>query len=155
MIDLAQLLSKLVTASDGNAELTETAVRLAWTRVAGEGLRQQVVPFRVYRKTLIVAVADVIWQRQLHYMSAEFVSRINRLLGREVISSIEFRIDPVISNQNRSSSGRTEQNRTPRAIPAEIISAADSIRDLDLRQRFIRAAENCVTRRDLQRQNSA
>src|SRR5215470_7588206 len=94
MTDVAQLLPKLLTASAANDELLETIVKLAWTKVAGAGLRQQVAPFRLFRRTLIVAVTDAIWQKQLHRLSREFVTRINRLLDAEVITSIEFRIDP-------------------------------------------------------------
>lgn len=146
MIDLSQLLPKLVTSSCDNDEMLETAAKLAFTRVAGAGLRQQVTPFRLYRKTLIVAVADAIWQRQLHHMSGEFVYRINRLLGIDAITSIEFRIDPVSVNENRTAAIPREETQQP--IPTEIISAAAAITDSDLRQRFIRAAANCVSRRE-------
>src|SRR6266705_269444 len=137
MIDVSQILPKLVTASCRNDELLEIAARLAWTRVAVAGLRQQVVPFRLYRKTLIVAVADAIWQKQLHQMSGDFVVRINRMLGSEIINSIEFRIDPVTAGQHRT-------------LPC---SAESGIKDSGLRQRFMRAAANCVTRRDARRHN--
>jgi hypothetical protein len=148
MIDLAHLLPKLVTASSGNPELTEVAAKLAWARAAGMGLRRQAIPFRLYRKTLIVSVADSIWQKQLRRMTAEFVSRINHLLGREVIQSIEFRIDPAAFNQRVANAQPRLQDDSPRPIPGEIISAAGAIADRDLRQLFIRAAENCVARRE-------
>lgn len=150
MIDYAGLLPKLLAASGGNSELTETAVKLAWKRVAGSGLRLQVVPFRLYRKTLIVSVADAIWQKQLQRMKAEFVSRINRLLGEEVIDSIEFRIDPSAVNEARTEAQPPRKHDSTLQIPAEVISAAGSITDRGLRQRFIRAAGNCVARRDAQ-----
>ena len=148
MIDVSRILTKLVMASGNNEELLETTVKIAWTRVAGRGLRQHVVPFRVYRKTLIVAVGDAIWQKQLHQMSGEFVARINRLLGAETINSIEFRIDPVTIKPSRSDPEPSGKSRAPQAIPSEIIKAAGSINDSDLREHFVRAAANCITRRD-------
>jgi hypothetical protein len=33
-------------------------------------------------------------------------------------------------------------------IPAELVSAASSIADHELRERFMRAAENCIARRE-------
>src|SRR6266851_6305283 len=134
MIDVAELLPKLVTASSENTELTEVAAKLAWTRVAGAGLRRQAIPFRLYRRTLIVSVADAIWQKQLHRMSSEFVFRINRLLGREVIDSIEFRIDPAALRQRDTNVQTQRPGEAPRPIPAQIISAAGAITDRDLRQ---------------------
>ena len=150
MIDISKVLPKLVTAACANEELLETTVKIAWTQVAGPGLRQQVVPFRLYRKTLIVAVADAIWRKQLHQMSGEYVARINRLLGSEIINSIEFRIDLITVKPLGTVPGPEEKNSSLQAIPSEIVNAAGSIKDFELRQRFLRAAGNCVTRRDTQ-----
>jgi len=151
MIDVSQLLPKLVIASCGNEELLETAVKLAWIRVAGDGLRRQVAPFRLYRKTLIVAVPDAIWQKQLHRMSSEFTRRINQLLDSNVIVSIEFRIDPeTIGRTVRRATSHHQEVRT-RQVPTGIADAARTINDLELRQLFERAAANCLTRRDPRR----
>ncbi|MFS8084075.1 MAG: DUF721 domain-containing protein, partial [Acidobacteriota bacterium] len=95
MIDLARLLPKLLKATGTNPEMVEIAARIAWTRAAGEGLRPNAVPFRLFRRTLVVAVADPIWQKQLQTMAAELVFRINQLLGDSVVDFIEFRIDPA------------------------------------------------------------
>jgi predicted nucleic acid-binding Zn ribbon protein len=150
MIDVARLLPKLLNATGANPEMAEIAAKLAWSRAAGDGLRRHAIPFRLFQKTLVVSVADVIWQRQLQSMSAELVSRINRLLGREVVEAIEFRIDPAAVEQVRANSEpRQRPEDKPRGpIPDELISAASEIADQDLRERFIRAAENCISRRE-------
>src|SRR5207244_5804011 len=100
--DLSGLLPKLLNATESNPEMAETIAKLAWTRAAGEGLRNHAVPFRLYRSTLIVSVADAIWQKQLRQMSPEFIFRINKLLGCSVVGEIEFRIDPAAVDQVRS-----------------------------------------------------
>jgi len=150
MIDAARLLPKLLSKTGDHPEVAEIAAKIAWSRAAGAGLRQHAVPFRLNGKTLIVAVGDAIWQRQLRAMSGEFVSRTNRMLGQPVLDSIEFRVEPTIVNRVRAR--LSPQRQLPlgygRAIPTELISAAGSISDSDLRQRFIRAAENCIARRD-------
>ena len=129
--------------------MAEIAAKLAWTRAAGDGLRRHAIPFRLFRQTLVVSVADPIWQRQMQSMSGELISRINRLLGREIVANIEFRIDPATVERVRASSqakGLSERARGP--IPDELITAASEIADQDLRDRFIRAAENCIARRE-------
>ena len=150
MIDAARLLPKLLSKTGDHPEVAEIVAKIAWSRAAGAGLRQHAVPFRLNGKTLIVAVGDAIWQRQLRAMSGEFVSRTNRMLDQPVIDSIEFRVEPAILN--RVGGLPPPQRPLPlgsgRAIPTELISAACSISDHDLRQRFIRAAENCIARRD-------
>ena len=75
MIDVARLLPKLLNATGANPEMAEIAAKLAWTRAAGEGLRRHAIPFRLFRQTLVVSVADVIWQRQMQSMSAEQIGR--------------------------------------------------------------------------------
>lgn len=129
--------------------MAEIAAKLAWTRAAGDGLRRHAIPFRLFRQTLVVSVADPIWQRQMQSMSGELISRINRLLEREIVANIEFRIDPATVERVRASSpakGPCERARGP--IPDELITAASEIADQDLRDRFIRAAENCIARRE-------
>jgi hypothetical protein len=150
MIDLNRLLPKLLNASSANPEMTEIAAKIAWTRAAGAGLRPNAIPFRLYQKTLIVSVADAIWQKQMQTMSAELLGRINRLLGRNVVDFIEFRIDPATIDSARAMNS-TAKNSSPaetRPIPAELVSAAGNIADKELRERFMRAAENCIARRE-------
>jgi hypothetical protein len=150
MIDVARLLPKLLNATGANPEMAEIAAKLAWTRAAGDGLRRHAIPFRLFRKTLVVSVADAIWQKQMQSMSAELVSRINKLLGRQVVEDIEFRIDPATVEQVRTDSQPRQdpRDKVRGPIPEELISAASEIADEDLRERFIRAAENCISRRE-------
>jgi predicted nucleic acid-binding Zn ribbon protein len=152
MIDVARLLPQLLNATGANPEMAEIAAKLAWSRAAGEGLRRHAIPFRLFQQTLVVSVADVIWQKQMQSMSAELISRINRLLGREVVEDIEFRIDPAAVEQVRanSESRQRPEDKVRGPIPDELISAASEIADPDLRERFIRAAENCIARREAQ-----
>src|SRR3989442_130554 len=130
MIDLSLLLPKLLNATESNPEMAETVAKLAWTRAAGEGLRNHAVPFRLYRRTLIVSVADVIWQKQLRQMSPEFIFRINKLLGRSVVDDIEFRIDPAAVDRmlSRIPAPQASREETRAPIP-ELMSAANSIAD--------------------------
>jgi hypothetical protein len=148
MIDVARLLPKLLNAAGANPEMAEIAAKIAWTRAAGDGLRRHAIPFRLFRKTLVVSVADIIWQKQMQSMSLELISRINKLLGREVVQDIEFRIDPATVEQVRSRNRPGPRDKVTAPIPDELISAASEIADEDLRERFIRAAENCIARRD-------
>ena len=150
MIDLTRLLPKLLNAPGANPEMTEIAAKIAWTRAAGAGLRPNAIPFRLYQKTLIVSVADAIWQRQMQTLSAELVFRINRLLGRDVVDFIEFRIDPATIDSARAMnfSSKDSSPAEARPLPAGLVSAASNISDRELRERFMRAAENCIARRE-------
>jgi hypothetical protein len=145
MIDLTALLPKLLRANGANAEL---AVKLAWSKAAGAGLRRQTIPVRLVAKTLIVAVADPIWQKQLQHMSAELIFRINNLLQGNLIDAIEFRVDAGALKSNRPTSTESMKEPKNRPAPTELLFAASSIADEELRVRFVRAAQNCIERRD-------
>jgi hypothetical protein len=150
MIDALRILPMLLSKAGEQPEFAEIAVKIAWARAAGAGLREHAVPFRLEGKTLIVSVADAIWQKQLRTMGREFVSRTNRLLGQPLLDAIDFRVEPTIVNRARPVPQRVLTSTAGRAIPTELIAAAASISDNDLRERFMRAAENCIARRDSQ-----
>lgn len=143
MVDLVHLLPRLLTANP------ELAVNLAWTRIAGAGLRRHAIPHRLDAGTFIISVADAVWQKQLQSMSAELIFRINSLLKQRVVNEIVFRINPAAISQAQGYSHQPA-NEKPEPAPAELLFAARSIADPDLRARFIRAAENCIARRDSQ-----
>ncbi len=151
MFALNSLLPKLLNTTGANPEMTEIAAMIAWTRAAGAGLRSNAIPFRLHQKTLIVSVADAIWQRQMQTMSGELLFRINRLLGRDVVDFIEFRIDQATLDAARAKNfpAKHSSSAEARPIPAALVSAASNIADKELRERFIRAAENCIARREL------
>jgi len=154
MDDLIRTLPKLLRAAGETEEVLEAAALVAWKRVAGEGLRTQAVPFRLYRKTLIVAVADATWQKQLEAISGQLLFRLNSLLGQAVVTFIEFRIDPKTVGVARAAAQAQETNRLEqerralRSVSGEISTAAAAIHDHDLRQRFLLAAGSCIDRRE-------
>jgi hypothetical protein len=154
MDDLFRTLPKLLRAAGETEEVLEAAALVAWRRVAGDGLRAQAVPFRLYRKTLIVAVADATWQKQLEAMSGQLLFRLNSLLGQAVVTYIEFRVDPKTVRAERDAA-RTEaanrgeqEQRALNTVSGDISVAAAAIHDEDLRRRFLLAAGSCIDRRE-------
>lgn len=153
MDDLIRALPKLLRAAGEAEEVAEAAAMVAWRRAAGEALRGQAVPFRLYRKTLIVAVADTTWQKQLEAMSGQLLFRLNSILGQAVVTYIEFRIDPVTVRAERAtlapqSNPAEQEKRALKSATGEVFSAAQSIHDEDLRRRFLIAAGSCIDRRE-------
>src|ERR687894_1746970 len=111
MDDLIRTLPKLLRAAGEMEEVVEVAAMVAWRRIAGSALRGQAVPFRLYRKTLIVAVADTTWQKQLEAMSGQLLFRLNSLLGQAVVTYIEFRLDPKTVRTERAAAQAEETDR--------------------------------------------
>jgi hypothetical protein len=158
MDDLIRALPKLLRAAGETEEVLEAAALVAWRRVAGSELCRQAVPFRLYRKTLIVAVADTTWQKQMEAMSGQLLFRLNSLLGQAVVTYIEFRLDPrtvaaARANLRQEQAAREEQER--RALgqaTGELLDAAGAIQDEDLRRRFLLAAGSCIDRREKEKE---
>lgn len=152
MDDLIRTLPKLLRAAGETEEVLEAAALAVWKRVAGEGLRTHAVPFRLYRKTLIVAVPDAAWQKQLEAMSGQLLFRLNSLLGQAVVTYIEFRIDPKTVRAERASIQVEETNRVEQeqraleSVAGEVSVAASAIHDEELRHRFLLAAGSCIER---------
>ena len=149
MDDLFRALPELLRAAGEAEEVAEAAALAAWRRVAGEQLRGQAVPFRLYRKTLTVAVADATWQKQLEQMSGQLLFRLNSVLGQPVVTYIEFRIDPQTVRVERArlrgrAIDRGAQEQRARHCARALAEAAAAIRDETLRQRFLLAAGSYI-----------
>src|SRR5687768_17664746 len=91
---LIKALPAVLRASGNAPEVAEAAAIAAWTHCAGAGLKQRAVAFALNDRTLRVAVADLIWQKQMHSMRGQMLYKINTLLGQPVVGAIEFVIDP-------------------------------------------------------------
>ena len=152
---LIKALPKLVRAAGESEEVLEAAAFVAWRQIAGEGLRTQAVPFRLYRKTLIVSVADATWQKQLEAISGQLLFRLNSLLEQAVVTFIEFRIDPKTVEaeramlQGRQADKEEQERRALRSVGGQVLAAANSaIQDERLRYRFLLAAGSCIDRQE-------
>ncbi len=137
-------LPAVIAAAGDSEEVREAACVGAWKHAVGDALSSRAVAEQLKGNTLVVAVEDRIWQRQLEQMRDQFLFRLNKVLGKPLVKVLEFRIAP------EKFSGKTspvEGPRTPaRAIPIELISAAASIEDPGLRKAFLGAAVSCVNR---------
>jgi len=98
MEGLIKTLPAVLRASGNAPEVIEAAAIAAWKYAAGESLKGHAVAISLQDRTLRVAVADVIWQKQLHAMRGQMLFRVNSLLGQPLVGSIEFIIDSQLSN---------------------------------------------------------
>ena len=96
MEGLIKTLPAVLRASGNAPEVIEAAAIAAWKHAAGENLKSHAVALSLHERTLKVAVADAIWQKQLHAMRGQMLFRINNLLGQPLVGSIEFIIDSTL-----------------------------------------------------------
>ena len=152
MEDLIRSLPTLLRVAGDAKEVCEAVAILAWRRVAGEGLRGQAVPFHLYGKTLVVAVADTTWKKQLEAVSGELLFRLNSILGQPIVTFIEFRVDLKTVRTERAARNPSkvdrelDELRAMQRVSGEISNAAYAIQDEQLRYRFLLAAGSCIDR---------
>jgi len=147
MDNLIKTLPAILKASGSSEEITEAACLAAWKHAVGEGLSGHAVPVQLQNQTLVVAVADAIWKKQLEHMRAQLLYRVNSVLGQPLVKSIELRIDPQRVELARATHASTRKE--PDAdykVPAELLTAAAGIEDVELRRAFLGAATSCVKR---------
>jgi hypothetical protein len=83
----------------------EDLARAIWPAAVGKVIAAHTSRLRLARTTLIVAVEDAIWQKQLHTLSAQIIERVRRLTGSDTIQDVEFRIE-VPRRQPQSATSR-------------------------------------------------
>jgi hypothetical protein len=138
MNQLIKSLPTVLRASGNAAEVAEAAAIAAWKHAAGDGLKEHAVPLRLENRTLTVAVADRIWQRQLTSMRGQMLFRVNSILGQPLVSALDFVIDP---NLVKPRVEHTEQEELlDNEVPLELWSAANAIHDKELRKSFLKTA---------------
>jgi predicted nucleic acid-binding Zn ribbon protein len=148
MDKLIKTLPAILQASGASAEVAEAACVAAWKHAVGEGLISHAVPVQLQHKTLVVVVEDDIWKAQLEQIRGQLLFRLNSVLGQALVKSIELRIDPKTLSKVRQSEATTNRRREylNDDVPAEILSAAAGIKDVELQRVFLGAATSCIKR---------
>jgi hypothetical protein len=156
MEELIHSLPAVIKASGDATEVLEAAVFVAWRRAAGAALRTTAVPFRLYRKMLVVSVPDETWRKQLVALSGQLLFKVNSLLGQTVITFIEFRVDPETIDAERKSRPQTQRKEDALALDCalDLSDEAEVINDDDLRRRFLLAAGSYLSAQKIKRQLS-
>ena len=154
MEDLFRALPALLKEFEDNDALREAVIFAAWRKIAGEGLREKAVPFRLYQKHLIIAVESEMWKRHLESLSGQMIFKINSALGQALVTFIEFRVDETtIRDERRRLRKNLMDEEELREIALDKVtpklrSAADAIKDDNLRYQFLLAAGSALAQKE-------
>ena len=146
MNQLIKALPNVLRAAGESAEVAEAAAIAAWKFAAGEGLKDRAVPVKLEERTLTVAVADTIWQKQLHSMRGQLLFRVNSILDQPVVGAIEFVIDPKLGKA-LADEQKPKEEPLDNEVPLELWSAASAIHDKELRRKFLKTAALSLKRK--------
>ena len=139
MNQLIKSLPQVLRASGNSAEVAEAAAIAAWKHAAGDGLKEHAVALKLENRTLTIAVADPIWQKQLTAMRGQLLFRVNTILGQPLVSAFNFVIDRERAKRRIE---QPDQRDDPldNEVPLELWSAANTIHDKELRKNFLKTA---------------
>ncbi|HJT28202.1 MAG TPA: DciA family protein [Pyrinomonadaceae bacterium] len=138
MNQLIKSLPQVLKAAGGSAEVAEAAAIAAWKHAAGDGLKEHAVALKLENRTLTVAVADPIWQKQLTSMRGQLLFRVNTILGQPLVGAFNFVIDRERANSRIEQPEQDEP--LDNEVPLELWSAANTIHDPELRKSFLKTA---------------
>ena len=146
MDSLVKALPVLLKAAGAPEEVAEAACMAMWKHAVGEGLSSQALPVQLRDQKLVVVVEDALWKKQLEHMRGQLLFRLNAVLGQDVVTSIEVRVDPERVAASRGWAPESRKPAVDYTIPAELMMVAAEIEDAGLRQAFLGAATSCIRR---------
>ncbi len=88
----------------------EARVRAAWPAAAGPKIARHTQARTLVRSTLVVEVADAVWQRQLSTLRHFLLRNLAKELGAAVITEIDFRPMPRRREPQRAESARPAES---------------------------------------------
>src|ERR1044071_4733227 len=109
MNQLIKSLPQVLKAAGSSAEVAEAAAIAAWKHAAGDGLKEHAVALKLENRTLTIAVADPIWQKQLTSTRGQLLFRVNSILGQPLVSTLDFVIDQKLENPRAEKTNQQEE----------------------------------------------
>lgn len=143
---LGDIVDRTVKRLPLSRRLEDYAVWTVWDETVGPAIARNARPEKLRNGTLFVRVRAAAWMQQLHYMKDIMLEKLNRQLGREVITNIFFVVGEVSTDPPR------EDSADPVELPAVDATrlpeqALDDIDDPDLRDSLRRLLLNHLRKR--------
>ena len=143
---LGDIVDRTVKRLPLSRRLEDYAVWTVWDETVGPAIARNARPEKLRNGTLFVRVRAAAWMQQLHYMKDIMLEKLNRQLGREVITNIFFVVGEVSADPLR------EEPADPVELPAVDATrlpeqALDDIDDPDLRDSLRRLLLNHLRKR--------
>lgn len=144
LTDLLTIVPQMLRRAADSDEAREQAVFAAWLVAVGGPLRKVTVPVRLERKTLIVAVPDATWRKQLISVRGQIIFKLNSVLGAPLVTTIEYVVNPNLIPEPEAT--REVRFIAPEKQAQPLREQADRIHDPSIRDIFLRAAGKCLER---------
>jgi hypothetical protein len=123
---------RIIAGMKGAAAVTspERIACGAWKRAVGKRLAVRTKPVKLVRDRLVVEVEDDIWRESLWKLRFQILRNIEKEIGPEIVSDIQFVVAPPRREPQRETTLPTTAPQPLMASPDE----ADAIADPGLRR---------------------
>ena len=105
----------------------EDFARAAWPQAVGKKIAAHTSVAKLVRKTLVVEVEDMVWQRQINTLRPQIVAALAKVAGPSLVDDIELRPMTPRQEPKRAATARRELTAA---------DEADSIADSQLRRLY-------------------
>lgn len=151
MHELFDTLRAMLKKMPENEDVRRAVVFASWRRVAGNSVTAHAKAVDLDKKTLVVAVENRTWQRQMVSLAPQFVMKAAFVIGKGEVDFIDFRIMPEAFVDERRDRTPHGEDAVENIRSSELMNAAGRITDPELRKNFLLAAAGSIKYRDRQR----
>jgi predicted nucleic acid-binding Zn ribbon protein len=94
-IHIGNVLGGALNKFRADSDLELTNIFTIWGKIVGEAVANNSRPAEFKGKILVVNVSSPVWMQELQYYKKEMITKINGVLGKELVCDIKFRIGAV------------------------------------------------------------
>jgi hypothetical protein len=146
MDTISHALKNIIKEID-DPEMRSAFAPSAWRRAAGEELARHTAFVGLENGRMTIAVADAMWKKQLEKMAARFVHLCAKELGKGSVKYVGFVIAPEKIAPRTAKLDTAKTEIAADEITPELNDAAANIANKRLREAFIGAAANSLSRK--------
>jgi hypothetical protein len=129
--------SRIIGRIAGDVITSERIACGAWKRAVGKRIAACTRAAKLVRTTLVVEVEDDIWRKNLWSLRYQILRNLEKAVGPEIVSDLEFRVMPLRIEPQRADKGE-------HLVVTPLEMAGDDIADPGLR-RIYKAAKRRET----------
>lgn len=124
VVNSSKITNKILTDDD--------LIRAIWPMAVGKKIAANTSRMRMVRTTLVVEVADPVWQKQLFALSRQILDRVHKATGSQAVKDIEFRVGIP-----RREPQRADGSRNPLFAMIDTSDEAEQIQDPVLKKVYL------------------
>ncbi|MBI5181381.1 MAG: DUF721 domain-containing protein [Nitrospirae bacterium] len=126
MARISDVLLKIAQKFDIEIRLFEHTISRRWEEIVGGRIASHTRPDVISYRILTVYVDSPAWMQQLTFLKDDIIKKINKVIGRQIVKDIRFRIGDVAKNEIAEDK-RPEDKMEYRLLTKDDLNFADEV----------------------------